>query len=330
MGAQIAAHFANAGVPVLLLDVSADAATQGLQRARALKPDPFFTADTWKLITTGGFEQHLGSAPASRSPLATADWLVEAIIERIEPKRALLEQVDAVRRQGSIVSSNTSGISIAALSEGRSADFQAHWLGTHFFNPPRYLHLLEVIPTAATDPRVVEAVTHFADHRLGKGVVIAKDSPGFIGNHIALYGMLRILEMLASGRYTIEEIDAITGPPLGRPKSATFRTIDLAGLDILAHVVRDLHARLPDASSRDAFALPPFFDAMLERGLTGEKSGGGFYRRVRNASGESEIQVLDLETFEYRPQRSPRLATLEAGEGDRRPHGAHPHALRGR
>src|SRR5205814_5295835 len=180
MGAQIAAHFSNAGVPALLLDITADAARDGLKRARSLKPDPFFTSATWKLISTGGFDE--------LACIGDSDWIIEAVVEQLDIKRSLLEKVDAARRPDSIISSNTSGIPIAALAEGRSDDFRRHWLGTHFFNPPRYLHLLEVIPTAETAKEVVEAVSSFADHHLGKGVVIAKDSPNFIGNHIALYG----------------------------------------------------------------------------------------------------------------------------------------------
>src|SRR5919106_4237302 len=176
MGAQIAAHFANAGVPALLLDITPAAAAEGLKRARALKPDPFFTPDTWKLITTGGFDEDLRR-------IADSDWVMEAVVERLDVKRALLEKVDTLRRAGSIVSSNTPGIPIAVLAEGRSDDFRRHWLGTHFFNPPRYLHLLEIIPTADTLPEVVDRVTGFADHRLGKGGVLAEDSPDFIGNH---------------------------------------------------------------------------------------------------------------------------------------------------
>src|SRR5918996_4769204 len=243
MGAQIAAHFANAGVPALLLDITPAAAAEGLKRARALKPDPFFTPDTWKLITTGGFDEDLRR-------IADADWVMEAVVERLDVKRTLLEKVDALRRPGSIVSSNTSGIPIAALAEGRSDDFRRHWLGTHFFNPPRYLRLLEIIPAAETDPAVVAAITRFGDHTLGKGVVVAKDTPNFIGNHIALYGVARTLEVLASGRYTIEEIDAITGPALGRPGSATFRTMDIAGIDVLAHVMRNLSEHLTTDSDR--------------------------------------------------------------------------------
>ena len=294
MGAQIAAHFANAGVPGLLLDVTPEAAKDGLQRARALQPDPFFTPDTWTLITTAGFDDGLPR-------LRDFDWILEAVVERLDVKQSLLERVDAVRRPGAITSSNTSGIPIAALAEGRSDDFRRHWLGTHFFNPPRYLPLLEVIPTAETLPSVVDAVRHFADHRLGKGVVMAKDSPNFIGNHIALYGVLLILEQLATGKYTIEEIDAITGPALGRPRSATFRTLDLAGVDIVGHVLRNLGQPVPDLVSR-----------MLERGMTGEKAGQGFYKRVKRADGSSEILTLDPATLEYRPRQSPRLGSLDA------------------
>ncbi|MSO29378.1 MAG: 3-hydroxyacyl-CoA dehydrogenase/enoyl-CoA hydratase family protein [Acidobacteria bacterium] len=305
MGAQIAAHLANAGVPALLLDVTADAARQGLQRARALKPDPFFTPDALKLIKTGSFQADL-------TRIAESDWIIEAVVERLDIKRGLLEKVDAVRRQGSIVSSNTSGIPIAALAEGRSDDFRTHWLGTHFFNPPRYLHLLEIIPTPETDAAIVRAVAHFSDHRLGKGVVIAKDSPGFIGNHIAMYGMLQILARVAAGEYTIDEVDAMTGPPLGRPKSATFRTLDIAGLDIVGRVVDDLRDRLPDPDAKDTWTLPPFVRQMLERGMTGEKAGQGFYKRVKNAQGESDILTLDPATLEYRPQQRPKLPSLEA------------------
>jgi 3-hydroxyacyl-CoA dehydrogenase len=307
MGAQIAAHFANAGVPALLLDLTTEAAAQGLQRAKALKPDPFFTPDTWKLVTTGSFDEGLPQ-------LGDIDWTVEAVVERLDIKRDLLQRVDAVRRAGSIVSSNTSGIPIAALAEGRSDDFRRHWLGTHFFNPPRYLRLLELIPTAETTATVVATVTDFADHHFGKGVVIAKDSPNFIGNHLALYGVARILEKVAAGEYTIEEVDAITGPAIGRPNSATFRTLDLAGIDILGHVIRNLHERIADAESRGAFVLPAFVERMLERGLTGEKAGQGFYKRVKSASGESEILTLDPATLGYRPRRQPQLPSIEAAK----------------
>jgi 3-hydroxyacyl-CoA dehydrogenase len=293
MGSQIAAHVANAGVPALLLDLTSDVARAGLERARGLKPDPFFTPDLASLVSTGGFDTHLDR-------LADADWIIEAVVEELDVKRALLERVDAARRAGSIVSSNTSGIPIAALADGRSADFRRHWIGTHFFNPPRYLHLLELIPTRDTDPDVTSRVSCFADHRLGKGVVVAKDRPNFIGNHIGVYGVLLVLRALESGRYTIEEIDAMTGPAIGRPKSATFRTMDIAGIDILAHVARNLD-----------FELPALVAAMIERGWVGEKAGQGFYKRVRSGSG-SDILTLDPATMTYRPKQAARLPALDA------------------
>jgi 3-hydroxyacyl-CoA dehydrogenase len=307
MGAQIALHCANAGVPALLLDMTADLARQGLEKARKLKPDPQFTPDAYKLVTTGGFDTDL-------ERIAKTDWIMEAIVERLDIKQQLLARVDEQRRAGSIVSSNTSGIPIATLAEGRSGDFRRHWLGTHFFNPPRYLRLLEIIPTADTDPAVVAAITRFGDHTLGKGVVVAKDTPNFIGNHIALYGVARTLEALASGKYTIEEIDAITGPALGRPGSATFRTMDIAGIDVLGHVLRNLNERLPNEADRAAFAVHPIVQKLIERGALGEKSGKGFYQRRKNAAGETEIWTLDPATLEYRPKQPARIASIEAGK----------------
>jgi 3-hydroxyacyl-CoA dehydrogenase len=308
MGAQIAAHFANAGVSTLLLDLTGEIARQGLERARALKPDPFFTRDAASLITVGSFDEHLAR-------VNEVDWILEAIVEQLEVKRSLLERVDNARRQGTIVSSNTSGIPIAALGEGRSADFRRHWIGTHFFNPPRYLHLLEVIPTGDTDPDVVARVSRFADVRLGKGVVVAKDTPNFIANHIGLYGVIQTLRALESGAYTIEEIDAITGPALGRPKSATFRTMDIAGIDILGHVLRNLSDRLPDEAAREEFRVPALVERLIEKGWVGEKTGQGFYKRQKSAAGESEILTLDPATLTYRPKQPVRLPSLEAARG---------------
>ncbi len=303
MGAQIAAHLANIGVPVLLLDVSAAAARDGLTRAKALKPDPFFTKDAAALITTGSFDDDLAR-------LESSDWVIEAIVERLDIKRGLFERVDRVRRPGSLISSNTSGIPIGALAEGRSADFRRHFLGTHFFNPPRYLKLLEIIPTPDTDPAVVARIAWFGDHRLGKGVVVARDTPSFIANRIGLYGIAQTLRVLESGDYTIEEIDAITGPALGRPKSATFRTSDIAGIDVVAHVTRDLVERLPDAESKRVFTLPPLVAELVSRGWVGEKSGQGFYKREKSG----EILTLDPKTLAYRARQAARLAALENAE----------------
>jgi 3-hydroxyacyl-CoA dehydrogenase len=307
MGAQIALHCANAGIPALLLDLTADVAKQGLERARKLKPDPQFTPDAYKLVTTGGFDTHL-------ELIAKSDWVMEAIVERLDIKQQLLAKVDEHRRPGTIVSSNTSGIPIAALAEGRSADFRSHWLGTHFFNPPRYLRLLEIIPTADTHPAVVTAMARFGDHVLGKGVVLAKDTPNFIANHIGLYGVARTLDVLASGKYTIEEIDAITGPALGRPGSATFRTMDIAGIDVLAHVMRNLNERLSNDSDRRAFAVPPLVEQLIARNALGEKTGKGFYERRKSAAGDTEIWTLDPATLEYRQKQSARIASIEAGK----------------
>jgi 3-hydroxyacyl-CoA dehydrogenase len=300
MGAQIAAHFANAGIPALLLDVTHEAARDGLKRAQKLKPDPFFTRAGAGLITTGGFDQDLGR-------LGGTDWIIEAVVEQLDAKRALFERVEQARVPGSIVSSNTSGIPIAALAQGRSADFRQHFVGTHFFNPPRYLRLLELIPTPETDPSVVHMVSWFADHRLGKGVVIAKDTPNFIANHIGLFGVIQVLKALQSGEYTIEDIDAITGPALGRPRSATFRTMDIAGIDILGHVARNLVSRASDEETRRALALPPLVESLIERGWVGEKAGQGFYKRSGN-----EILTLDPTTLTYRPRQTPRLPSLDS------------------
>jgi 3-hydroxyacyl-CoA dehydrogenase len=300
MGAQIAAHFANAGVRVLLLDVTREAARDGLQRATKLKPDPFFTPAAVSLIRTGGFDEDLAA-------LGEADWIVEAIVERLDAKQCLMARVDSIRAERAIVSSNTSGIPIASIAEGRSDGFRRHWLGTHFFNPPRYLHLLELIPTPDTATEVVGIVTEFSDRRLGKGVVLAKDAPGFIANRIGVFGLMQVFHAIESGEFTIEEVDAITGPAIGRPKSATFRTVDIAGVDVLAHVARTLAERLEDPAERAQFALPAFVETMVARGMTGAKAGRGFYQKIGD-----EILTLDPTTLEYRPQQSPKLPSLEA------------------
>lgn len=300
MGAQIAAHFANAGLRVVLLDVTREAARDGLQRATKLRPDPFFTPDAISLVSTGSFDEDLAAA-------RDADWIVEAIVERIEAKQALMARVETVRRADAIVSSNTSGIPIAAIADGRSDGFRRHWLGTHFFNPPRYLQLLELIPTAETAPEVRAAITEFGDRRLGKGVVLARDTPGFIANRIGIYGLMQVFRAMESGDLTIEEVDAITGPAIGRPRSATFRTVDIAGLDVLAHVARTLAERLPDAAERAEFTLPPFVEAMISRGMTGAKAGHGFYQKKGD-----QILTLDPRTLEYREKIPARLPSLEA------------------
>ena len=330
MGAQIAAHFANAGVPVLLLDVTRDAARDGLARARQLKPDPFFTPDAPTLVRTGGFEEDLPG-------IAATDWIVEAVVERLDVKQALFERVDRYRAPDAIVSSNTSGIPIAAIVEGRSPSLRAHALGTHFFNPPRYLRLVEIIRTPDTDPAVERAVAEFTDYHLGKGVVPARDTPNFIANRIGLYGVMQIFKVWAApdAEYSIEEIDAITGPAIGRPvrleaapfrpKSATFRTMDLAGIDVLAHVVRNLAGSLRDDKERDVFVLPVAVEELIKRGWVGAKSSQGFYKR--DPSGE--IVTLDAASMTFRAAAPARLASLEAAGSRRRSRRAGRTSLRG-
>jgi 3-hydroxyacyl-CoA dehydrogenase len=304
MGAQIAALLASIGVEVLVLDVSPKAAKDGVDRLKKLKPDPLFTPDAAALIRTGGFEDSLPRLDA-------CDWIIEAVVERADVKRALLASVDATRRPGTLVTTNTSGLPVGALAEGRSDDFRRHWLGTHFFNPPRYLRLLEIIPGPETDPAVVERLRDYADRRLGKGAVLAKDTPGFIANHIGLYGVLRVLEALHGGEFSIAEIDEMTGPVIGRPKSATFRTLDLAGLDIFARVAEHLAASLPTAEARAAFRLPAIVDELVNRGWLGEKTGQGFYKRVKLPDGGTRILALDPTNFEYRPVKPVALPALE-------------------
>jgi 3-hydroxyacyl-CoA dehydrogenase len=299
MGAQIAAHLANAGVPTLLLDITAEAAAQGLTRARALKPDPFHTRDTATLIRTGGLDDLSG--------LRGCDWVIEAVVERLDVKRALVERVERAIGDSTIVSSNTSGIPLSSIAEGRTLEFRRRWLGTHFFNPPRYLALLEVIATTDTDPAVVRTIVEFADRRLGKGVVLAKDTPGFIANRIGIFGLMQVFKAMSVAGLGVEEVDAMTGPAIGRPKSATFRTMDLAGVDLLAAVARDLGQRL-DPAERPVFAIPPVVDELVRRGWTGSKSGRGFYQK--QASGD--IEALDFALMEYRPSSRPRFPAIDA------------------
>src|SRR5271155_1089122 len=242
MGARIAAHFANAGVPCLLLDIAppdADGsarnkiAAAGLEAAKKSRPAAFFEPGLARLVTVGNFDDDL-------KRLADVDWIIEAVVENLEIKRALLKKVEAVRKPGTIITTNTSGLPIAKIAEGFSEDFRRSWFGTHFFNPPRYMRLLELIPTPDADPALIEAVSHFCDTQLGKGVVLAKDTPNFIGNRIGTFSVLNVMRLMQEMDLTIEDVDALTGPSVGWPRSATFRTIDLVGLDILGHVVSNM------------------------------------------------------------------------------------------
>ena len=308
MGAQIALHLANAGVPSVLLDVSRDAARQGLDRARRLKPDPQFTPDAWQLVSTGSFDEDMAR-------LGDVDWMVEAVVERLDAKRDLWARAAAAGRPDTILSTNTSGIPVGAIADGWPAARRARWLGTHFFNPPRYLSLLELIPTAETAPAVVAAMTAFGDRVLGKGVVVAKDTPNFIANHLALHGVAAILRAVDAGRYSIDEVDGITGRAIGRPASATFRTMDIAGLDVLAHVLRNLEERLERPEDRAWFRTPDLLAGRLAAGAFGEKAGRGFYERRKDAAGVSAIFTFDPASGEYVPQRKPSFPSLDAARG---------------
>jgi 3-hydroxyacyl-CoA dehydrogenase len=328
MGAQIAAHLANAGVPTLLLDIAPGKLTAeeqakgltleskevrnriaraGFDAARKAKPAAFFTADGADLVSIGNFDDDLAK-------LKDCDLIIEAVVENLEIKRGLFERVEQHRKPGAIVGSNTSGIPIRQLAEGRSEDFRAHFLGVHFFNPPRYLHLVETIRTEWTKPEVSCFLYGFLDQRLGKGVVSAKDRPNFIANRIGTYGSMVTIKTMLDDGYSIEEIDKITGQAVGRPKSATFRTLDLVGLDVGAHVIKNLYEALPEDEERDIFIAPEFLTQMVGRGILGNKTKGGFYKRQTGEGGKKEIWAIDHATLEYRPSEKVKLPALDAAK----------------
>jgi 3-hydroxyacyl-CoA dehydrogenase len=318
MGARIAAHFANASIPSNLLDIvpaDADAparnkiAAAGLEGAKKSKPAAFMDASLARFVTVGNFEDDL-------KKLAEVDWIIEAVVENLEIKRALLRKVESVRRPGTIITTNTSGLPVGKIAEGFSDDFRRSWFGTHFFNPPRYMRLLELIPTPEADPALIDSISQFCDMRLGKGVVIAKDTPNFIANRIGTFSVLNVMRLMQELDLTIEEVDALTGQAVGWPKSATFRTIDLVGLDILGHVVGNMTANVHD--ERSDLRLPDFFRQMLERKWLGDKTKGGFYQKPVGrsdvgASGEQEDErlALDWKTLEYHPRQKPKFAALD-------------------
>jgi len=315
MGARIAAHFANAGVPSLLLDIvppnlPADAggaarnkiAAAGLEGARKSKPAAFFDASLARLVTVGNFEDDL-------KRLADVDWIIEAVVENLEIKRTLLRKVEAIRKPGTIVTTNTSGLPVAKIAEGFSDDFRRSWFGTHFFNPPRYMRLLELIPTPEADPELIGAVTHFCDAQLGKGVVMAKDTPNFIGNRIGTFSVLNVMRLMQEMDLSVEEVDALTGQAVGWPRSATFRTIDLVGLDVLGHVVGNMTQNVRD--ERSELQIPAFFRQMIEHKWLGDKTKGGFYKKVKSAGKEDERMAINWKTLEYRPRQKPKFAALE-------------------
>ncbi|HYK40404.1 MAG TPA: 3-hydroxyacyl-CoA dehydrogenase NAD-binding domain-containing protein, partial [Candidatus Eremiobacteraceae bacterium] len=320
MGARIVAHFANAGLPCILLDIvppglKPDASSAernkivraGLDAAKKSRPAAFFTNALAEKISIGNFEDDL-------SRVAEADWIIEVVAENLEIKRKLLSRVAQFRKPGTIVTTNTSGLPVHLIAEGMTEEFQQHWAGTHFFNPPRYLKLVEVIPGPKTLPGVLATITEFCDGRLGKGVVPAKDSPNFIANRIGTFSMLNALRLMQSLGMTVEEIDACTGPAVGWPKSATFRTADIVGLDVLVHVVKNIYETAPNDESRESYKVPALIEEMAKRNMLGDKTGQGFYKKLKGA-GDKEILTLDTNTFEYRPRQKAKFASLEAGKG---------------
>lgn len=307
MGAQIAAHLANAGLHVHLLDIAPKEGTDKnaivagqWKKAQRLKPDPFFTKAAAQRVTLGNFDEHFDR-------LAEADWVIEVVVERMDIKRSVMERIEATARPDAVISTNTSGLPIAHIAEGRSDDFKRRFLGTHFFNPPRYLKLLEVIPTGDTDPAVVQRVANFARVHLGKGIVIAKDSPYFIGNRIGMYGIMRVMEYFTDHGYSIEELDTLTGTMVGRPKSATFRTADVVGLDVMKHVAENLYEAVPEDESREAFQIPNVLSGLVATGALGAKTKAGFYKKEGK-----QILSINPESGEYEEARELNLGDLDA------------------
>src|SRR5215216_4603864 len=311
MGAAIAAHCANAGLEVDLLDIAPDdpdadrneIVNAGFERMKNARPAALMSKEVIERMRIGNFEDDFGR-------VGEADWVLEAILEKLEPKRELMERIEDVAKEGAIISSNTSGIPLHLVAEGRSEGFRRRFLGTHFFNPPRYLKLLEIIPTGDTDPEVVESVRNFGERVLGKGGVIAKDTPNFIGNRLGSFtGMQSVTYALENG-YEVEEVDAITGPLIGHPRTATFRLNDQVGLDIAVGVAENLYEAAPEDESRDAFKPHPKLKEMLDKNLLGNKTGAGFYKRTKR-DGKTVFDVLDLETFEHHPPENPEIPIAE-------------------
>jgi 3-hydroxyacyl-CoA dehydrogenase len=322
MGSALAAHLANAGIPTLLLDivppagssVKGDPASReyrdafargGLERALKAKPAPFFTNTRAKRVKVGNLDDDLAQ-------LKDCDWVLEAVVERLDVKRALFEKIAPHLKPGAIVSTNTSGLSITEMAAALPAALRPRFIGTHFFNPPRYLHLLELIPHAGTDPALLSFMREFGDATLGKGGVVAKDSPDFIANRIGTFAVMSAIRAMLDGGYTVEEVDALTGPLIGRPKSATFRTLDLVGLDIMVHASTTVYDRAAQDEKREYFKAPELLTKMLAGGMLGDKSGKGFYQKVRGQGGASEIQTLDVATLAYRARQSAKFPSLEA------------------
>ncbi len=320
MGSRIACHFAGIGVQVLLLDMvpkdlPADAGpaqknkivNDSLTAAIKSNPSPVYTKDVTKRITTGNFDDNM-------KDIAGHDWIIEVVVERLDIKKAIYEKVEQFRKPGTLITSNTSGIPIYMLSKGRSEDFKKHFCGSHFFNPPRYLRLLEIIPTPDTDAAVVDFLMSYGSLYLGKTTVLCKDTPAFIANRIGVYGIMALFGLVDKMGLTIDEVDALTGPIIGRPKSATFRTADVVGIDTLVKVAKGVYDNCPNDEARDSFLIPGWLNKMLENNWLGDKTGQGFFKKIKGGAGEKEILTLDLKSMEYKPRVKPKFATVETAK----------------
>lgn len=320
MGSRIACHFAGVGVQVLLLDIVPKEATESskpaernkivndaLQAALKSSPSPVYHKDVVKRITTGNFTDNM-------KDIAQCDWVIEVVVERLDIKQQVYAQVEQFRKPGTLITSNTSGIPIHMLNEGRSEDFKKHFCGTHFFNPPRYLRLLEIIPTKETEPAIVEFLLHYGDLFLGKTTVLAKDTPAFIANRIGVFGIMSIFNSMEKLGLTIDDVEALTGPLIGRPKSATFRTADVVGIDTLVNVAKGVAQNCPDDEAKAVFAIPGWLEKMVADKWLGDKTGQGFFKKTKGAGGEKEILVLDLNTMDYGPRKKPKFATVETAK----------------
>ncbi|HLO82571.1 MAG TPA: 3-hydroxyacyl-CoA dehydrogenase/enoyl-CoA hydratase family protein [Chitinophagaceae bacterium] len=319
MGSRIACHFAGIGLQVILLDIVPNEAKESkdlrarnklvndaLQAAIKSNPSPVYTKDVIKRITTGNFDDNM-------KEIASCDWVIEVVVERLDIKKLVFEQVEQFRKPGTLITSNTSGIPIHMMAEGRSDDFKKHFCGTHFFNPPRYLRLLEIIPTPFTDPEIIDFLMHYGDLYLGKTTVLCKDTPAFIANRIGVYGIMAIFGLVDKMGLTIDEVDALTGPIIGRPKSATFRTADVVGIDTMVKVAKGVYDNCADDEARAAFVIPAWLQKMVDNNWLGDKTGQGFFKKVKSG-GQTEILTLDLKTMEYGARNKPKFATVEAAK----------------
>lgn len=325
MGSRIACHFANIGMEVLLLDISPKELTDeekqkgftlelplvrnrivndALQNTLKASPSPLYKKSFVSRIRTGNFTDNM-------KDISSCDWILEAVIENIDIKKSVFAEVEKYRKPGTIISSNTSGIPIHLMSEGRSEDFKKHFCGTHFFNPPRYLRLLEIIPGPATDKNVLDFLAHYGDVYLGKTTVLCKDTPAFIANRIGVFSIMSLFHLVEKMGLSVDEVDKLTGPVLGRPKSATFRTCDVVGIDTLVKVANDVYDRCPNDESKNSFRLPDYIKKIVDNKWFGDKSKQGFYKKVKSESGKSEILSLDLTSMEYGPKTKSKFATLD-------------------